>query len=170
MQSKKNEFSLRNYDLEQLKGLEKAFRTFLMIPDLSAKEIVGLGRAILLVQRLPYSTPELDVTVSLDYRSQNFVSSYTVSISPERVEVECGSASRVCEGEPEFESSPGSYLSVDVYGEYDRYGSKNAFLSGFFVALDELVEQPYKLMVRDDSNLAAFPSMRQFDLSGAEDE
>lgn len=157
METEQKRFRLRKTDLHRLKRLEIAFRSFLTMPDISPEEIVGLARAIRVIQRLPLCTPEIDVSVSLDYRTESYVACSTVRLSPERIEAEGGVASRVCEGGSEFESFPGFNMSFDLDGEYEIEGDKQEFFDGFVLQPDDLRSGGYSVSVSDHSSVEALP-------------
>jgi len=157
METQQKRFRLREEDLAQLKRLEIAFRSFLTMPDISPEEIVGLARAIRVVQRLPVCTPDIAVSVSLGFRTGNYVACSTVRLSPERIESETSAASRVVSGKPEFESFPGFSMSFDVDGEYEVEGDKQEFFDGFVLKPDDLTSSGYRVSVSDDSGVVELP-------------
>ena len=109
-------FSLRKADLQLFHQLEGAFRNLLKIPDLSPKEIVGLARAIRLIQRLPRCTPDTDVSISMEYETKTFSASSIIRLSCDELSAEYSAASRLGEGY-EYESFPSFTLRLDRNGE-----------------------------------------------------
>jgi hypothetical protein len=156
MEAEEKRFGLRKADLAYLKRLELAFRTFLTMPDISPEDIVGLARAIRVVERLPLCTPDIDVSVSLDFRTENYVACSTVRLSPERIEAERSAASRLREGF-EYESFPGFNMSVDLDGDYEIEGDKQEFFDAFLLQPDDLKSSGYGVSVCDDSGVEALP-------------
>jgi hypothetical protein len=138
-------------------GGKLAFRNFLTIPDISPEEIVGLARAIRVIQRLPISTPGVDISISLEFITDNYVASSTVRLSPELIEAERSAASRVVSGEPEFESFPGFSMSFDLDGDYEIEGDKLDFLNSFIMQPDDLKSSAYSVSVTDDSCVTELP-------------
>jgi len=156
MEAEEKRFRLRKADLAYLKRLEVAFRSFLTMPDISPEDIVGLARAIRVVERLPLCTPDIDVTISLDFGTENYVACSTIRLSLERIEAERSAASRLREGF-EYESFPGFNMSFDLDGEYEIEGDKQEFFDGFVLQPDDLKPSGYSVSVSDDSSGAELP-------------
>lgn len=163
METEQKRFRLRKTDLHRLKRLEIAFRSFLGMPNISPEEIVGLARAIRVIQRLPLSTPDVDLSISVEFQTDNYVASSTVRLSPERIEAEGGAASRVVSGEPEFESFPGFSMSFDIDGEYEVEGDKQEFFDSFVLQPEVLKSGGYRVSVSDDSSGAELPPNEEED-------
>ncbi len=101
MEAEQEQFRLRTADLVQLKRMELAFRSFLVIPEISPETIVGLARAIRIVQRLPFSSPDSAVSVSLDFDGTAHAARYRIEFSARRIEAEHEETSWASEGEHE---------------------------------------------------------------------
>jgi hypothetical protein len=144
-------FSLRKADLRLFRQLEGALRNLLKIPDLSPEDIVGLARAIRCIQRLPRCTPDTDVSVSVDYQTNTFLSSSTVRFSCDELSAEYSGASRLGDGY-EYESFPSFTLRLDRDGEYEVDGDKDYFFTNFIGSAESIREnQGCTISVIDDS-------------------
>lgn len=163
MSDDRRRYPLSKADLSLFQRLEPAFRSLLSDPDLSPEEIVGIARAIRVVQRLPRCTPEIDVSISLDYRTNTFVSSSSVRLSPDQLDAERGAASRLGEGD-EFESFPGFTLTIYADGDYDVDGDKQKFFNEFVASLEAVgTKADYSVTVIDDSTVNALPPLNEDD-------
>jgi hypothetical protein len=144
-------FRLRKVDLSLFRQLEGAFRNLLKIADLSPEEIVGLARAIRCIQRLPRCTPDTDVSISMDYQTNTFVSSSTIRLSYDELSAEYSGASRLSD-EYEYESFPSIMLRIDRDGEYEVDGDKDYFFTNFIGSAESCSEtQRCTISVNDDS-------------------
>lgn len=144
-------FSLRKADLRLFQGLETAFRNLLKMSALSPEDIVGLARAIRCIQRLPRCTPATDVSVSMEYATENFVASSTIRLSYDELSADYSAASRLSE-EYEFESFPSFTLSIERDGPYDVDGDKHAFFTNFIGSAESINDsEAYAVTVVDDS-------------------
>ena len=151
-------FSLRKADLGWFRKLEPALRNLLKIPDLNPEDLIGLARAIRCIQRLPRCTLGIDVSVSLHYRTDNFVSHSTVRLSCDELSAEDGAASRLQEGD-EYESFPSFTLRIDRNGEYEVEGDKQEFFTDFIGSAESISDaQGCTVSVVDDSAVQALPS------------
>jgi hypothetical protein len=144
-------FSLRKPDLQLFYQLEGAFRNFLKIPDLTPKEIVGLARAIRLIQRLPRCTPDTDVSISVDYQTNTLSASSIIRLSCDELSAEYSAASRLGEGY-EFESLPSFTMRIDRDGGYEVEGDKADFFMKFIGSAESVNKsQRYTISVIDRS-------------------
>jgi hypothetical protein len=143
-------FTLRKTDLRLFRGLEPAFRSLLKIPDLTPEDIVGLARAIRSVQRLPQSTPNADVSVSIDYNSNDYSASWKIRISCDELNAEHSLASRF--NEQEFEYFRPFTMTIGVDGSYDKEGEKEDFFTSFIsLAEDGREGEGYTITVLNES-------------------
>ena len=144
-------FSLRKADLHLFQGLEGAFRNLLKMPALTPEDIVGFARAIRCIQRLPQCTPGTDLSVSMEYATDNFVASSTIRLSYDELSADYSAASRLSE-EYEFESFPSFTLSIERDGAYDVDGDKHAFFTNFIRSAESINDsEAYTVTVVDDS-------------------
>ena len=142
-------FSLRKADLRMFRDLEGAFRNLLKISDLSPEDIVGLARAIRLIQRLPRCTPDTDVSISMDYQTNTFSASSIIRLSCDELSAEYSAGSRLSESY-EYESFPSFTLRIDRDGEYEVEGNKQDFFTNF-IGSAESVTDSQTVSVIDDS-------------------
>ena len=142
-------FRLRKADLQLFHQLEGAFRNLLRIPDLSPEAVVGLARAIRLVQRLPRCTPGTEVSISMDYETNTFSASSIIRLSRDELSAEYSAASRLSEAY-EYDSFPSFTLRIDRAGEYEVEGNKEDFFTNF-IGSAESVTDSHTVSVIDDS-------------------
>ena len=136
-------------DLQFFQQLEGAFRNLLKIPDLSPEEIVGLALAIRLIQRLPRSTPDTDLSISMEYETNTFSACSIIKLSCDELSAEYSAASRLSEAY-EYESFPSFTLKIDRDGEYEVEGNKQDFFTNF-IGSAESVTDSRTVSVVDDS-------------------
>jgi hypothetical protein len=144
-------FSLRKADLRLFQGLESAFRNLLKMPALGPEDIVGLARAIRCIQRLPRATPDTDVSVSTEYRTDTYEACSIIRLSSDELSADYSASSRLSE-EYEFESFPSFTLSIERDGAYDVDGDKHAFFTNFIGSAESINDsEAYTVTVVDDS-------------------
>ncbi len=144
-------FPLRKSDVADLQRLETAFRAFLTSPDLRPEEIVGLGRAIRALRALPLALPDIDVTVTLDYQSDDSYASSSIRLSPDLLAGESGSAVRFAAGD--YESGEAFEMCIRQDGGLEMEGSRSDFIDSFLVKPGWHASGEYSLFVSDDSDL-----------------
>jgi hypothetical protein len=150
-------FPLRKTDLRLFRELEQAFRNLLKISTLSPEDIVGLARAIRCVQRLPRCTPDTEVSVIMDFRTENYVACSTIRMSGDALSADYGASSRLTP-EYEFESFPSFTMTIDMEGEYDIEGDKQDFFTNFISSAETITESDkYEITVIGDSVAEAWP-------------
>lgn len=134
-----------------------AFRNLLRISALSPEDVVGLARAIRCVRRLPQRTPDTKVSITIDYRSDNYLACSTIRLSGDALSADYSAASRLTE-EYEFESFPSFTMTIDIGGEYDIEGDKQDFFANFISSAESITEsETYEISVVDDSVPKAWP-------------
>lgn len=150
-------FPLRKTDLHLFRKLETAFRNLLKISRLGPEDIVGLARAIRFVRRLPRCTPNTEVSITMDYRTDNYVACSTIRLSCDVLSADYSAASRLSE-EYEFESFPSFTMTIEMAGEYDIDGDKQDFFTNFISSAESITESDkYEISVIDDSVPEAWP-------------
>ncbi len=151
-------FPLRKSDLRLFRELETAFRNLLEIPGLSPKDIVGLARAIRCVRRLPLCTPDTEVSITMDFRTDDYVACSTIRLSGGALSTDYSAASRLSQ-EFEFESFPSFTMRIDMEGDYDIEGDKQDFFINFISSAESIGEsENYEITVVDDSIPTAWPT------------
>jgi hypothetical protein len=130
-------FPLRKTDLRLFRELEVAFRNLLKIPALGPEDIVGLARAIPCVQSPPLCTPDTEVSITMDYRTDNYVACSTIRLSCDALSADYSAASRLSE-EYEFEAFPSFTMAIDLEGEYDIEGDKQDFFTNFISSAESV--------------------------------
>ena len=151
-------FPVRKNDLGLFRQLETAFRNLLKIPGLSPEDIVGLARAIRCVQRLPFCTPDTEVSITMDFRTDEYVACSTIRLSCEALSADYSAASRLSQ-EYEFESFPSFTMRIDMEGDYDIEGDKHDFFTNFISSAESIGEsEKYEITIVDDSIPAAWPT------------
>jgi hypothetical protein len=111
------------------------------------------------IQRLPLHTPDTDVSISLDFHTDTFVSCSTVRLSSDELSAHRSAASRLGEGY-EYESFPSFTLTVGSNGEYEIEGDKQDFFEEFVASANAVEEsKAYSVTVTDDSTVAVLPPL-----------
>jgi hypothetical protein len=152
-------FELRKSDRDFLTKLAEGFRALLRVADISPEAIVGLARALRLIERIPDLTPGIDVEVVLDFESASgdlqMTTNTTIHLSTDEITAEKSGGSDAGFG---FESFGGFYYSLSVDDGRDHEGSMKDFAAEFAACCGEAAtEACYSIEITDNSEPGLLP-------------
>jgi hypothetical protein len=149
-------FALSKADLRLFRQLEPAFRNLLVLPELTPEEIVGIARAIRFIQRLPLSSAGINVSITQDYQSPNYVASSTITLSSDELIAEYGAASPIG---GDYESSSPFEFRISLDGDYEVEGDKHDFFSNFIASTENIRASGYSVTITDSSTVVTLPAL-----------
>jgi hypothetical protein len=157
--SESRSFELRESDRDFLTEVAEGFRALLRVADISPEAIVGLARALRLIERMPEPTPGIDVEVVLDFESTSgdlqMTTNTTIHLSTDEITAEKSGGSDAGFG---FESFGGFSYSLSVDDGRHNEGSIKDFAAEFAASCGEAAtEERYSVTVVDDSEPRVLP-------------
>lgn len=157
--SESKPFKVLESDRDFLAKLAEGFRALLRVADISPEAILGLARALGLLERMPDTTPGIDVEVVLDFDSASenlrMTTNTTIHLSTGQITAEKSGGSDAGFGSESFSDF---YYSLLLDGGRDHEGSMKDFASEFVANCNAAATEPsYSVAVVDGSEIGLLP-------------
>lgn len=141
-------FGLEIDDAYFVEQIERALRTLLGRPDLTPKQIVGIGRAIHGLKRLPLRTPGLDIKILLIMKNESGAEEYTLYFSADQLITDSGGYVDNGHGSDSFTGT-----TFRVYPRSREYDNFNIFSENWPNAFSQMSGAELKIQDMSDETL-----------------